>query len=572
MPHDHLPAWARRVAARCLTRTVSTFVLHGNVRDLHPVRGRDGKTRYVPLRTFLADALFRDRDLVIFYDRSSGIRADTKRQQQDLLRAADAYDALHGTQFSSAMPRDPRRALHLLESYIRLRASDGKRIALVIDFAETVVPANDVGHMGAEDRYALVTLQKWSHDPQLLASNVSICLVAENLSELSPKLTKSPYVSSVEIPLPDTAERRRFIGDRLGEALRSEESDLNEESLAALTAGLSRLQLGRLLTEAGDQGQPLTAEFVKVRKKEVLQAEAHGLLEVVEPAYTLDHVAGHEAVKRRLRLASEALRSGRLEVLPMGYLLCGPVGTGKTFLATCFAGEVGIPCVKLRNFRSQWQGVTEANLEKIFALLKAMWPVVVLVDEADAMLGDRDARGDSGVSQRVFGALASFMGNTRYRGKIVWFLLTARPDLLPVDLKRQGRAEEHLALFYPEGPEETDALFRALVRKTGIETEVESIHAYCPPGQRLSGADIEAVLTRARFRAAAERRERVTEDDLAQAFGDFIPPSYPLEIELQNLVAVQESTSRELLPEAWRNTPREELSRRIREIKVLLDG
>ena len=41
------------------------------------------------------------------------------------------------------------------------------------------------------------------------------------------------------------------------------------------------------------------------------------------------------------------------------------------------------------------------------------------------------------------------MGNTEYRGKIVWFLITSRPDLLPVDLKRQGRAEEHLALFYP---------------------------------------------------------------------------------------------------------------------------
>ena len=47
-------------------------------------------------------------------------------------------------------------------------------------------------------------------------------------------------------------------------------------------------------------------------------------------------------------------------------------------------------------------------------------------------------------------AIAAFMGNTEYRGKIIWFLMTARPDLLPVDLKRQGRAEEHLALFYPQ--------------------------------------------------------------------------------------------------------------------------
>src|SRR5256885_17019833 len=37
----------------------------------------------------------------------------------------------------------------------------------------------------------------------------------------------------------------------------------------------------------------------------------------------------------------------------------------------------------------------------------------------------------------------------RRRGKVIWFLMTSRPDLVPVDLKRQGRAEEHLALFPP---------------------------------------------------------------------------------------------------------------------------
>jgi rod shape-determining protein MreC len=57
------------------------------------------------------------------------------------------------------------------------------------------------------------------------------------------------------------------------------------------------------------------------------------------------------------------------------------------------------------------------------------------------------------------------MGNTEYRGKIIWFLITCRPDLLPIDLKRQGRAEEHLALFYPDSVDEKAELFRTLQRK-----------------------------------------------------------------------------------------------------------
>ena len=78
-----------------------------------------------------------------------------------------------------------------------------------------------------------------------------------------------------------------------------------------------------------------------------------------------------------------------------------------------------------------------------------MWPVGVIIDEADAFLGDRNQQGDSGTSNRVFAQLSSFMGNTEYRGKIVWFLITCRPDLLPIDLKRQGRAEEHLGALLP---------------------------------------------------------------------------------------------------------------------------
>ena len=186
----------------------------------------------------------------------------------------------------------------------------------------------------------------------------------------------------------------------------------------------------------------------------------------------------------------------------MGYLVSGPVGTGKTFLATCFAGEIGIPCVKFLNFRSQWQGVTEANLEKIFNLLKALWPVAVMVDEADAFLGNREASGDSGTSSRVFASIASFMGNTEYRGKIVWFLLTAGPTSLPVDLKRQGRAEEHLALFYPQSDAERDELARIVAKKVKVP-HLPSFAALLPKGTQLSGADIEAVLVRSKFRALA---------------------------------------------------------------------
>jgi SpoVK/Ycf46/Vps4 family AAA+-type ATPase len=259
----------------------------------------------------------------------------------------------------------------------------------------------------------------------------------------------------------------------------------------------------------------------------------------------------------------------------MGYLIAGPVGSAKTFLVNCFTGEIGFPCVKFLNFRSQWQGVTEGNLEKILKVLQAMWPVGVIIDEADAALGDRNQQGDSGTSNRVFAQFASFMGNTEYRGKILWFLITSRPDLLPVDLKRQGRAEEHLALFYPESAEEYEALFKIMLKKSGLTTDALSLGELVEDPTGLSGADIEAILARAVLAsdAGADGNDATLPADvLRRAFADFIPATSPLERELQILVAVQECTSREVLPERYRTRDRGEIQARINELRILLSS
>ena len=99
--------------------------------------------------------------------------------------------------------------------------------------------------------------------------------------------------------------------------------------------------------------------------------------------------------------------------MPMGYLLAGRIGTGKTYLVECLAGEIGIPCVELRNFREKWVGATEGNLEKVFSILHALGQVIVFVDEADQMTGKRGGGdGDSGLSGRVYAMLAKEMSDT----------------------------------------------------------------------------------------------------------------------------------------------------------------
>ncbi|MBE2185244.1 MAG: ATP-binding protein [Rhodothermales bacterium] len=574
-PLAHLPSWAQDFARRYFTKTLCTFLLSGNVRDLVPLR--DPKTasveRYVPLRQFIAEELFAARDLVVCYDRAAGIHFVDQASQRDFNRAVSGYDTLMGTDFAQKLPKDPARVFALLENYFRLRLAEGKRVGCVIDYAETLIPMAEAGNASPEDRASLVALRKWATDPSFLAADFTVVLIAESLRDVNQGFVQSAHVAPIKIAMPTAAERLAFVQYAIKgrEDAYKSLADVPAAVLAQNTAGLGYVQLQTIVADIFENRNRLTFERLSEKKKTLIEAEAMGMLEFVESDRDLAMVAGHEHAKDHLRHAAAALKAGRPDVLPMGYLVSGPVGTGKTFLISCFAGEIGIPMVVLKNFRSQWQGQTEGNLEKILTLLQAMTPVAVLIDEADAMLGDRDNEGDSGVSSRVFGQIATFMSNTRNRGRVIFFLVTARPDLMPIDLKRQGRAEEHLALFYPTTREEREELYRVMLRRTDVDLKVEDLPEAMLDGSRTySGADAEALMTRAKFRAAAEGTP-VTPAIFADVVEDFLPPTYPLEVELQTLAAVMECTSRSLLPEKYRAMDREAVVRRIEELKRLVN-
>ena len=566
---DALPVWARELSEKYYSRSFAVFLLSGNVRDSVPLR-QEGSVEFLPIEEFLSKALFGRRDLILHYDRG-GLSFGSADSQADFRRALEGYDSFHGTNYAQGgVPRSPDAVLNLLDNYLRLRIADGKKIGLVIDFAETIVPAGDVSSMSAEDRNSLVILKRWARNPSFLDADVTICLISENQIEVNQSIVQHPGVSSILIPLPDYPERLDFIRAQLNTRPLPAGSEITDGSLAKLGAGLKRVQLQSLIAHAVENRLPLTMKTISERKKELIEAESGGLLEFVQSRYDLSFVAGNDQAKRKLQDAAAAIRAGNTDVLPMGYVICGPVGTGKTFITTCFAAEVGIPAVTLKNFRSMWQGVTEGNLERVLNLLKAMCPIAVIVDEADAQLGDRSNSGDSGVSNRVFAQIAQFMGNTELRGKVIWFLLTCRPDLLPVDLKRQGRAEEHIALFYPDTTEERLALLRAMQRKIGMPAfNVDVEKFFLDHSGSLSGADIEAVLVRSHMRSSLQKKAAVDTDDLKAALEDFIPPYYPTEIDLQNVVAVLECTSKSLLPKQYRDVERSELIRRANELLAL---
>jgi ATP-dependent 26S proteasome regulatory subunit len=141
------------------------------------------------------------------------------------------------------------------------------------------------------------------------------------------------------------------------------------------------------------------------------------------------------------------------------------------------------------------------------------------------------------------------MGDTGYRGRIIWMLLTARPDLLPIDLKRQGRAEVHIPLFYPTDEGEIHQMFVILARKLGSRVAIEDLPSIPQRGQ-LSGADIEGMVGRAWRTSLLAGADHVTRDALAEVIAQFLPSTQGLERELQETAAILECTDRQFLPPA----------------------
>ena len=565
-----LPTWAKEMRDLFRSGACAQFILHGNIFDAVPHEGR-----MLSVRSFLDEVMFAGYNVVLHYDRSRGVRAVQGGEDWgEWLRGALGDDARNQTYL-----REPGSALELIDRYLlrtlNLQAIGDKdastrKLAVVIDFAEFVVPRGDAVSLGGAFSANVVKVLGWANDPAILHANIVTVLLTEEMHDLNELVVENPHAVTLRVPLPSEAEMQEYLAALVATQMPElpANSDVPLDSLARRLTGLSRVGARRVLALALKNGERITAQWLSRMKKDTIERECQGLLEFIESDFTLDQVAGLDAVRTWLRDDAELLRRGVLHALPMGYLIAGRIGTGKTFLVTCWAGELGIPCVVFKNFRDRWVGATESNLEKIFAVLRALGQVVVFVDEADQAAGKREGgEGDSGLSGRVYSMLAKEMSDTRNRGRIIWVFATSRPDLLEVDLKRQGRLDVHIPLFPPETPAERRALLLAVAQKIRVPVG-EGDLPEMPEHLTLGGNEIEGVLVRGLriYELSAEPR-RPLREILLEVFREVRPNAHTRKLEYMDLVAVKECTDARFLPARYRDLAPEEIEQRIEELR-----
>jgi len=540
-----LPRWTEELRRRYLRGEATQFILHGNVNDLLLSGGK-----FIRFGDFLSEVLLApSKDVVIKYDLATGIRfAKKKGEVPDL----DLLLSL----------RDADKILPLLEKL--LHAVD--RVAVILDYAEMLAPAGDPNFFSSTDRQSVVTLHRWSFSPALERADSVVLVVTENLSELSPKLVSNPTTAILNVPMPELGERR--------EAIRAIAPNLDAtwiDRLAELTAGLKVVQIKGLLAQDSGDGAPTLEKLlplVRERKREIIQRECFDLIEFVEPKHDFSVVGGLDEVKKELLVVAENLREQRTSRCPMGILFTGPMGTGKTFVAEAFVKETGLTAIKLKNFRSKWVGATEGNLEKILSVVQALGPLIVIVDEGDRAFGNQEGDGDGGTSSRVMARLKEFMSDTSNRGRVLFLIMTNRPDKLDIDIKRAGRLDRKIPFLYPQEPSEVEAVLKAQIKKHHLVTSVEFPRDNEALSAQLIGysnADIEAVVLLANDYA---RDATVTLSHFTDAKRDYLPSRDSEMLEYMELVAVFEASNRRMLPKKYADLPVEALEHKLAQLRA----
>lgn len=595
-----MPEWAEKIRRTYLRGEASLFLLHHNVFDHVHHAGK-----LWDLADFLAGPLLeRTKQTIVVYDPACRVR--TLKTAPNVV----SLDAIAGK-------RNPGDVLPALEELLFTSRS----AAVIIKYADVIVPAGEMHFLSEQDRLNVVTLHRWSLDARLAERDSVVFILAEQLAAVHPMLVSNPRVVPIQLPVPELASRRAIC--KLADPSLDDDET---ERLAKHTAGLKALQIRGLLTpdaapELDDQkryafilkllGTSPDAEarakklsaltrsmseaeirhlvdpsskppaesrtdslaevlaLVHARKREIIEKECFGLIEFMESPHDFAAVGGMDEIKKELSKVAEAIRTGQRSRVPMGILFVGPMGTGKTFVASAFARESGLPAIKLKNFRSKWVGATESNLEKVLSIIRALGPILVVIDEGDRSLGD-SGDSDGGTSSRVMARLKEFMSDPENRGQVVFMLMTNRPDKLDVDMKRAGRLDRKIPFFYPSTPEEVESVLNAQLRRHKVKHSIDWASARDQTCARLCGysnADLEAVALLAND-LSHEANTPVTNELLERARTDYLPTRDEAMLRYMELLAVFEASNRRMLPPRYRDLDNHELDQALREARL----
>ena len=511
------------------------FLFYFNVRDL--------VDNYRHIDRYIHEEFIKQRGfgIVAFYDISRGLTFLDAGMEKEF----NIITSNEAVSFMNSMPSK-------LFPYID-KALKNTKMVLFIDHVEKIIPSGDISSMSVEERVALIWICEWSVNARISTVGSAIFMLADNLADVSREILKSSFrIEPVLVELPGEDDRKSYIEHLLKDS--NIASDISIDEFAKLSSGLSKKSIKDIKLKAEAEEVPVSFEFIKDKKHSVLQKEYGDVLEFIYPEIGFEDIGGMTRAKNYLlKNIVQPIKKGDLRRVPMGILLCGPSGTGKTLLVNALAKASGFNCVKIDMSRilGQYVGESEKNFKKCLLGAQSQQPVIVFVDEIDTAFR-RGESGDSGVSRNIFSEFLQFTGNTNNRGKVIFIAATNRPDLLDAALKRAGRFDKKIPILLPE-PNERAEIFRIMLGKYGFEADITDFMPFALQTENYTGAEIETVVRKAYELANEDEFEGsvLTSAILNEAIQKCRPSTQ--QVQFMTMLAIEECDDKDLLPDKYKN-------------------
>ncbi|MDE0552979.1 MAG: AAA family ATPase [Candidatus Poribacteria bacterium] len=597
--------------------TSRSLVLSGNIHDLFFIR-QEENTDYIPLVPFLTRSWNIPGFILIVYELNGPIRF---AQETDREKVKQAFNVWRGTTESeldpnastskrrsigflggAAEPADvpftqymndaigsPTLALELLRQFCllsRSRNTQGERLLsekliIFIEAADMLLPEGEIRSLSLQDRHRISIVQDWISDSNFMNDSDTVIFITESASLVNSRIIRLPQVVTVEIPSPGMPERQHFIS-WFNNTPKLVEKPLNlwgtQAQLAMLTAGLSIQALRQLLLSARYSGDKLQPEDVINKVSEFIQGQlGDDVVEFKKPAHSLKDIVGNQKLVDFLKtqLMPRITSTGPDAIAGMS--VCGPIGSGKTFIFEGLAGELDMPVLVLKNIRSMWFGQTDVIFERLRRLLMALVKVLILVDEADTQFGDvgRDAHS---TERRLTGKIQAMMSDPQLRGNITWLLMTARIYNLSPDLRREGRVGDMVVPVLDPSGEDREAFLRwTLAKVVGGRISEEAVEQLLKLTEDYSAAsfaslrsDLEAAsLHKNRLSTTSDETDELTLDEIIAVVEDRILPDIGPIRRYQTLQALVNCTRKSLLPGDYSPEIRESWVKQIAQLEVM---
>ncbi len=209
-----------------------------------------------------------------------------------------------------------------------------------------------------------------------------------------------------------------------------------------------------------------------------------------------------------------------------GFLLYGPPGNGKTYIAEALAGETGIPLYKLEKsvYESSLVGESVKNLKKVFEQLETkFWKTgeysILFIDEADAILSKRSESGE--LKSDLTNTLLQYLNNATHRG-IIPILATNAYDKIDEAVKRSGRCGKHINVPTPDF-EARRSMFCLLTKDKEITKNItdDDLNVLARMLSGFSASDITHLTNETLQNAIIEGREEVNVAGFKEAIKNF---------------------------------------------------